>query len=326
MKKNFNKLPIHILERVNVIEGEVIVAVVKKYSATEITKGALKHFGILSIKDLEADAPPNLLPVEEAGRYSKVNVLGKVITRRDLPKVLKTIDCGSRPIFGDYNKGSFTLYIDRLVYPKEFLPPKKLTITIQLIQVREENDEMNYVFRIAVGQPLNKSSSSFEKDLLFNVNLLQENVGGTNVFDANAPVEEYLNTVTIDWEILPVGSSDEILRKITSRYRKSSPEIISTIQERYDFLIGLHPEKFIFCDTGLKRYFGAMFSENFVVFENMQHGNAIYIMFEEWQVLSKLSRTELKEFHQGKFIWIQHSDNWKGRLIKEINLRLGRNE
>ena len=39
-------------------------------------------------------------------------------------------------------------------------------------------------------------------------------------------------------------------------------------------------------------YFGAKFGENIVVFENMDYGNAIYILSDNWEEISKMSRID----------------------------------
>ena len=62
------------------------------------------------------------------------------------------------------------------------------------------------------------------------------------------------------------------------------------------------------------RYFGAKYADDFVVFENLRYGNALYVMFERWQELSQRSRIDLlKGDHEG-FERIEHREGWEDRL------------
>lgn len=65
------------------------------------------------------------------------------------------------------------------------------------------------------------------------------------------------------------------------------------------------------------RYFGAKFSDNLVVFENTQYGNALYILFENWAELSQLSRLEILRRPSDQYVRIKHSGNWQSR-VKQI--------
>ena len=63
-----------------------------------------------------------------------------------------------------------------------------------------------------------------------------------------------------------------------------------------------------------------MFADDLVVFENIDYGNAIYVMYEDWQELSQKSRVELRA-SQDNFTRIQHTKHWKYRLRAEIKKR-----
>ena len=56
-----------------------------------------------------------------------------------------------------------------------------------------------------------------------------------------------------------------------------------------------------------------------VVFENIEYGNALYVMFDDWHELSKKSRIELLSSKTAKFIRIPHTKTWKHRLRSIIN-------
>lgn len=90
-------------------------------------------------------------------------------------------------------------------------------------------------------------------------------------------------------------------------------------------MLSLKPQNLIQGTSQFQRYFGAKFAEDLVVFENVEYGNAIYLMFGNWEELSQKSRTELLSSGSTDFIRIPHTKTWKIRLrrivIKELRKR-----
>ena len=72
--------------------------------------------------------------------------------------------------------------------------------------------------------------------------------------------------------------------------------------------------------SGLQRYFGAIIEDDLVVFENTRYGNAIYIMYNNWQELSTLSRIELMSGKYGSdFDRVVHTSKWEDKVKKLIS-------
>ena len=67
-------------------------------------------------------------------------------------------------------------------------------------------------------------------------------------------------------------------------------------------------------------YFGAKFDNDIVVLENKEYGNAIYVFYDDWDALSRFSRTELLRMNTDKVTKITHTKNWKNILAKSILL------
>jgi hypothetical protein len=80
----------------------------------------------------------------------------------------------------------------------------------------------------------------------------------------------------------------------------------------------LKPEAYIAGSDGFLRYFGAKFGDDFVVFENVRYGNAIYLMFEKWEELSKRSRVELLAGPRDQFMRVEHREGWKEQLEAQV--------
>ena len=99
--------------------------------------------------------------------------------------------------------------------------------------------------------------------------------------------------------------------------------MIKRVLERYDFLKQFNPIKIINGLNGMQRYFGMQFTDEFIVFENIFTGNAIYFLFDDWEETSKLSRLEIMKLPDSKFLRIKHTKYWKERLTYEIKKRMG---
>jgi hypothetical protein len=97
-----------------------------------------------------------------------------------------------------------------------------------------------------------------------------------------------------------------------------------TILSRLRTFEKLKPTHFISGTSGFARYFGAKYGDDFVVFENIRYGNAIYVMFEDWQTLSRKSRIDLLKGDREGFERIEHRENWEDKL--EAMLEHYRNE
>lgn len=315
-QQNFRKIPAVTLAKVkNFDKDNVIIAGVKRISESDILAGKYQHLGI-TLEPGRLTFPNRFIPNVKVGTYSRINIEGKEIIRKDLPKSTKTIFIEA-PNFGDWSRGSHTVGIPRQVYRRDLIAPKELEIKTELIR-EEVSTEKFFVFKFSVDILLNRRHKNFKSDLLYSLNILQENVGIANVFSSNSDLGEYLKTINVNWEILPPGDRDNVVSKILAGYKTPTKEIRDKILKRYNLLTSLKPVAFISGENGFRRYFGAKFSEKLVVFENLEYGNALYVMFEDWNVLSKLSRLELLSGKREGFARIIHKSGWEIELKKIV--------
>jgi hypothetical protein len=307
-KKNFRRIPEWVLRRVRESkDDQLIVASIKKISSTEITAGKYEHLGIKPDFDFPANT---VLPDATVGRYSNWNVNGRSIVRYDLPKMPKSFGPYSIPIYGDPTRGYCDVFFNRLVYQRDTVAPAQWRIAIEVIH--QEPGTNDLIVRFQVSQKLNRTDTTFETDLFSAINLLQENSGSIAVFAATASLAEFLGTISVNWEILPPG--EDTRQRILSSFSRSTAEIKSLVNNRYEMLTMLSPIAFINGTNGFDRYFGAKFSDRLVVFENVSYGNAVYAMNETWPVLSQLPRVELLKQRPDGFTRIVHANGWENRL------------
>lgn len=289
-KQNVLRVPNNILAQVAKFKNDSLVAsCAKKLSVTDIEAGLYEHLG-LRYDDGKLVVPQQVVPPLWIGKYSRWNREPREIVHRDEP--MKYVSWGiDSPNWGDWSKGTHTVTVSKLSYPRTYEAPKLVPIKIELLV--EEIREGTPVLRFTVDEVLDRRASDFLDALLFNINLLQENVGTHNVFETEATRDEYLKTLFVNWEILPAGEQEDTLERILSGLRSSDPNVRAQISERYEFLRQLKPVNFIRGTNGFRNYFGALFADDLVVFENVEYGNAIYVMYENWAELSQKSRLEL---------------------------------
>jgi hypothetical protein len=317
-QRNFRKTPDHIRDKIKKIKSpNVRVGCIARLSVADIAAGHYKHLNI-GIKNGTPSFPSSVVPDGSAGRYSDANANGKEIIRTDLPMVTKTITIDS-PNFGDWSKGSHDVEWRRDIYQRDFIPPTENEISIELVGEEGPPSDRNLVFRFMVDQPLEKHGKSFDDELFRLLNLLQESIGAADVFDTNATTEDYLRTVYVNWEILPPGERDANIARIVAGMQNGGGETRQRIADRYDFLDKMKPQAFIQGQGGFRRYFGAQFSDQLVAFENMEYGNAVYVMVNEWEQASRKTKQELLTSNkEGKdFFRVVHGKDWKTR-VKEI--------
>jgi hypothetical protein len=110
------------------------------------------------------------------------------------------------------------------------------------------------------------------------------------VFESAATLADYAATIRVDWELLPAGQIGP--RELADRFvhTKAATEAQKeTILSRLQSFKKFKPTHFVSGTSGFVRYFGAMYGDDFVVFESIRYGNAMYVMFENWQTLSQKS-------------------------------------
>ena len=311
MNKNihFRRIPDYIeqeLRRTN--SQHVIVAAIFNTSKADISRNVFRRLGI-TLNDDTVQMPDTIAPYCFEGLYARRNRNGIVWVLKSLPKVTKTYSWET-PNFGDPDKGYHTTYMDRDVYQRRFEPPRDWDINLSVVS--ESTDRIR--FKATINTVLDKQSPDFRNDLFFAVNLLQEQFRDCHVFDAHLSDEELARITTVGWEIFPPGTLNNVIRTVTSRIRNLSDSRKQNIQQRTQALDRLRPSEYIVGQGMNSRYFGAKFGDNIVAFENAEYGNALYILFDNWQEISRMSRIDILKRHERDYIRIIHKEGWEEKL------------
>ncbi len=317
-QKNFRRTPDSIMKKAARLGNEVMVAAVKRISAADLAAGLYQHLGMTLVNG-EPHFPDRVMPEPATGKFSCWNAEGQEIVRKDLPMVPKTFSFEA-PNYGDWGNGSHEVSWERDVYQREFIPPAQDELSVALLRA-EPGSDPHFVFRLRVERVLDQRAEGFADDLFASVNLLQENVGAADVFAGDADQSEYLKTISVEWEILPPGERAQTLTRVLSKFPNPSAEVKQKLLARYALLEKLKPVAYVSGASGFQRYFGAQLRDDLVVFENLEYGNAIYVMFESWEELSKLSRADLLRNRHHGFERIVHRAGWEQVLIDLVRQR-----
>lgn len=306
LPKNFRVLPDNLLAKIKSIPTERIeVRTVVKFEWHKLQS----NDSAIKIDQLHPGRCWSYTPNPSNGNTSKKNVLGWEVTRDDLPKYTKTF-CHEIHPYGDTRRWA-TACRDREVYHKDLYSPPdhSIEVSVEDVQVGE-----SVVLAFTIEDHFEKSSSTFLDDVLFAVNLLQENFGSVDIVQPNSPRTFF--TETLDWELFPPGDVGAVISSFQDSGRLSKDEDLQVATERLELFRSLKPQNFLKGLGGNNTYVGAKYSDDLVVFENLRKGNAIYILYEDWEHQSKLPRSQLLQLSGEKLDRIVHTGNWKSLFLK----------
>lgn len=309
MRKNLLKVPPEVIRRISTFgQDDVVVACVRAVTLADAPR--YSNVGVTTVGG-SLSLSRRFLPKPSAGRCSTENVVGREVKRTDLPKVSKTI-VGEAPDW--HGSGTHPTMRTIKVYPVDFYPPKG--VEMSATQVGTKGDV--WLVKFAVEQVINRRTPNFQKELLFNLNLLQENVGAVDVFPSDTSLADFAASVQVDWEILPKGTVEDVMARLEKRGVSLDPKEREVLMQRLTVLRSLS-QTFIIGISGFSGYVGAQIRDDLVAFENVRYGNAIYVMFEDWQEVSKRSRLDLLAGPRDKFERIVHRAGWEKLLRATIN-------
>lgn len=312
-QNHFRKVPDNLLFELSQIKSDtVIVSTNINVSTKDVGDGKYKKWHINSINDLADGSIIDFIPSMKAGPNSKINVVGKTVVLRDLPKEDKSWNI-TGPNFGDYSKGTHTATITKPVFQKEYELPREVHLSIKQTDTEQSKDEIQ--LQIWIQEPLRRDEKTFPDDLLFSLNLLQESTGNCGIKSSSQEENDKLiEEKQKDWEFLPVGTGDirgKILQKISNK-----KSISDASQERINYFTN-PPFEIIGHINGInsfERYIGLELPSGVIILENFNYGNAIFVFKENFESFSKMTRGELIKRKSSDTERIPHTQNWKINL------------
>jgi hypothetical protein len=318
-KQGILKVPPSVRAKLDEIDAELIlVAAMKKVPLADIAIGLYAHLG-LTVENDSAMAGDPVTPDEIIGKWSRRNTEGWEIKRTDLPMITKTF-VWETPNFGDGGRyGWHTHFQDREVYQRQIFEPRRLQIGTEILH---EIGAQTSLVKFSVAQPLDRKHPNFESDLLFTLNLLQENTGACGVFASDANHEDFVGTIALGWDVFPPGTADEVITSLRKSRGGMAPDVEANARSRTVLFNKLEPTAYLNGSGSFGSYFGALFADDLVVFENLQYGNALYILYADWQDVSKRSRLDLLKGTDEHYDRIRHDDGWERRFVDHMRIQL----
>lgn len=251
------------------------------------------------------------------GRVSRFNAEGRWLVRRDMPKELRYI--GSRSWVrkewrgrGETEEVEDTIDAYRWAYPRDFVEPPSIELTY-----REHEGQ-----RLAVSPALTFDQASAETNKHV-INLMLELFGSCDIVledlaRLSPPVERRVN-----WVMLPPG--EHPWERIESHIRKvfggKAPSIAKAVLQRQEVILSHGPTATWRGVGGFSDYIAYVFDDRgLVVLESVHYGNAFYVLNEEWEELSKLTKAQIIR-HQLAEYRIVHSKGWVVKLFEVLKRR-----
>lgn len=247
------------------------------------------------------------LPPAPTGRWSAWNIHGCEVVRRDQPKIHRSWTIEAPNFRGG---GTHSIHFHKDVFQRQRLYGQQIEAAVT--RRDEPRDSLVGTVLLTLQAPYDQDA---ERAYLYAASLARSWFGSATAYRLDEAGIPQIPDQTVSWDFLPNGTVDEIRKAIVKKFGGSAPpQEIEIMIDRLQKVQSLAPEKRLVGSSGLQRYIGYMFGEDFVAFENPRVGNALYLMYGDWESLSQLSRSQLLASRGGEFDRIIHTARWFERL------------
>jgi len=251
-----------------------------------------------------------ILPIADTGPVSRHNAEGKYKVHYDQPMetAYRTVEWHWMEWHGRYDRVSRSKLIDVPYprHPRTFIPPPSVELAI----ARTANG--NRILRT----PSIEYIDGNEELLLHTINLFLEIFHECSILTGNLEHIIYVPVRRLNWDILPPGRRPwaALKRDIEPIVHEVPKGNQSIVWNRLETVNAYQPEFHAIGRGGFRGYIIFGFpSQNLYVLECIHYGNATYIFNEQWEQLSRLTKSEIiaGNLQTDRII---HSANWEGHL------------
>lgn len=248
-------------------------------------------------------------------RYAKMNAEPYFTVNRQLPK-----EEYSQTVYwtryewagrGQLNPVTDFSFITKKRYHRDYFPPHAVNFTL----VKGENT--SYI----VSDPIPYSDSNHAK-LLNTINMVL-GVFGECYVDFSEDITD-IKRVVVNWDILPQGECPwpavkETLGKLTKDQTRTQTELML---RNCEAIYEKNPDFVAYGRAGFRGYAVFGFTKNnLYILESALPNNATYVLQDDWESISKLTKAEIlsQGLHKARII---HSESWQksfDAIMEDIN-------
>jgi hypothetical protein len=157
--------------------------------------------------------------------------------------------------------------------------------------------------------------------ILHQINLLLEIFGECHVFTENLAEIIQTEVKHLNWEVLPPGNNpwETIKSKIQPTLERRQKGTQAIVERRLETINNYNPDFFAFGRAGFQGYIVFGFTKRkLYLLESIYFGNATYILGEQWQEISKLTKAEVlnEKLHKSRII---HQADWYKEIHKLLS-------
>ena len=241
------------------------------------------------------------------GPITRFNANGGILRRRDLPMETVYRELDVKDWHGNYH----TVYVPYKRYVRSPIPAP----SIELLVREGINNNPIITSPLLTKRP---NSMSIIKHI---INLFLEIFGECEILHENLIPTFNVPITRLNWKILPQGRYPwnvfkNNIQPIISNLRENRKRIIN---RRLEKITSFNPNFVAVGTAGFKGYMIFGFeNKDFFILESIYTGNATYVLGENWEEISKLSKDEIlnQDLHQERII---HYQNWESEIDRIQN-------
>lgn len=242
------------------------------------------------------------------GPATRRNTNGRTIVLRDQPKELHSWDVlwGREQFCGRDETEWVEDYVTRSCYrfPRRHVPPENVEVSLI------ENSSGDRFFATDVLDHQNTERWIVAMNMMLEIN------GSVWVLKPEEIDLPLAPTRRVNWRLLPPGTSWTELQpllEVTVRNLRSDLHRAVATRKLHD-IHRFNPDLVVVGEGGFNRYVAFCFkSRGFVVLESIEPNNATYILGNDWEQVSQMSKGEIlaENLHLARFV---HGRAWRAEL------------
>jgi hypothetical protein len=279
---------------------------------SEVDDAMLERMGLEPPYDNSTTALPAVV-----GRTTRFNAEGKWNVRRDLPKELRFV--GNRSWTrkewrgrDDTEEVEDTVDIYRWAYPRDLIEPPAVELTYlqQGGQGIVTSPELTFEPENA---DLNKHTINLMLELFRSCEIVLHDLARLT------PPSQ----LRANWVMLPPGEHpwERIEEHIKKVFAGKAPSVAKAVLQRQDVILEFNPAVTWRGMGGFSDYIAYIFRDRgLVVLESVHYGNALYVLGDNWEILSKLTKAQIIR-HQLAEHRIVHSKGWVQHLHEALSAK-----